>query len=143
MYQYIIDNAIEYNINFIDNKIIDKINILEATMLSMNKSITGLKTNIDTVLIDGNRFKTYLNEYSKPINFVSFETIVKGDSLYASIAAASILAKVSRDRYMKQLSAEYPQYGWETNMGYGTKKHMDAIKQYGYTPYHRTTFKIK
>lgn len=142
MFNIITENAIDYYIDFTDNQTIDKINILEATILSMNKSIAHLHSPIDHVLIDGNKFKFINNVYpSKPL--WTYETVIKGDATYANIAAASILAKVTRDNYMIELSKQYPQYGWEKNMGYGTKQHIDAIKQYGLTPYHRTTFKIK
>lgn len=136
------ENAIDYSINFIDNKTIDNINILEATILSMNKSIAELSTYIDNILIDGNKFKIINSVYNSNPEW-TYETIIKGDATYANIAAASILAKVTRDNYMIELSKQYPEYGWDKNMGYGTKHHINTIKEYGLTPYHRISFKIK
>lgn len=142
MYNIIIKNAIDYHVDFTDNHVIDNINILEATLLSMNKSISNIHSHIDHVLVDGNKFKFINNVYQSSPTW-TYEAVIKGDATYANIAAASILAKVTRDNYMIELSKQYPQYGWDKNMGYGTKQHIEAIHKYGLTPYHRISFKIK
>ena len=113
---------------------IDQVNILNASFLAMHRSIDQLKTQPELLLIDGNRFNPYQD--------VPFECIVKGDGKYLSIAAASILAKTHRDRIMEEAAKEYPGYGWETNAGYPTKKHREAIKEIGITPLHRMSFKL-
>lgn len=111
---------------------IDKINILQASLLAMQRAINGLKTTPKIVLVDG--------IYAPLVN-VKTETVVKGDSHSLSIAAASIVAKVFRDKLMKNYSSQYPGYLWEKNSGYGTKEHLEAIKRLGVTPIHRTSFK--
>ena len=113
---------------------IDRINILNASILAMHKSIDALKTNPEFIIVDGNKFKPY-----KGINF---ETIIKGDGKYLSIAAASVLAKTYRDDFMNKIHEEYPIYNWKKNKGYPTKEHRAAIKKYGITKYHRKTFKL-
>ena len=113
---------------------IDEINILNASILAMHRALDQLTTRPEAVIVDGNRFKPYGSLRSV--------TIVKGDGKYLSIAAASILAKTYRDDYMKRLAEEYPQYDWKGNKGYPTKKHRDAIRQFGATPYHRRTFNL-
>lgn len=110
---------------------IDRLNILYATLLAMRRAITNLSLKPDHVKIDGNRL---------PDLPISAEAIVGGDGLVAEISAASILAKVSRDRHMKKLSEKYPYYGWETNSGYPTKQHIQALEQHGVTPHHRRSF---
>lgn len=110
---------------------IDRLNILQATFLAMRRAVDGLKLRPDFVLIDGNQ---------KPHTGLPEETIVKGDACCASIAAASILAKVSRDWYMKELAVQYPQYAFEKHKGYGTKEHYARLAQYGISPVHRQTF---
>lgn len=112
---------------------IDQINILNATFEAMNQAAMGLKIKPIKLLIDGNRFTNQTD--------IEFETIIKGDAKHTSIAAASILAKTHRDEYMEQLSRQYPQYGWNQNMGYPTASHRQAIQTYGLTPHHRLSFK--
>lgn len=135
LYDFIIENAIDYSIIFIDNDVIDNINILEAVYLGMHRALDALDVNFDHILVDGNKFKKYKD--------VEHTCIVKGDAKMISIAAASILAKVARDRYMVDLAKIdcYARYFWRKNMGYGTKEHMDAIRKYGLTKYHRRSFK--
>ena len=113
---------------------IDMINILNASILAMHRALDQLKVRPEAVIVDGNRFKPWQN--------VRYATIVKGDGKYLSIAAASILAKTYRDDYMEALAEEFPQYDWMSNKGYPTKKHRDAIRQYGITPYHRKSFNM-
>ena len=113
---------------------IDKINILNASFLAMHRALDQLKVRPQAVIVDGNRFTTYQN--------LPFTTIVKGDGKYLSIAAASILAKTYRDDYMLSLAEEYPQYDWQSNMGYPTKNHRQAIRQHGITPYHRKSYNL-
>tara|TARA_X000000368_G_scaffold156871_1_gene123633 strand:+ start:337 stop:903 length:567 start_codon:yes stop_codon:yes gene_type:complete len=127
--------ALDYVIIDVDNNKIDSLNILNATFFGMNKSINKLNLNADIYLIDGNKFKTKMK--------LNYSCIVGGDNLYQSIAAASILSKVHRDNYMVKIDKKYPQFDWVNNKGYGTKKHIDSIKKYGYSKYHRNTFKIK
>ncbi len=129
LYQYILDNAICYSISEIDNTVIDEINILEATKLAMTNSINSLEC-CEVVLIDA--VKLDLDVMS--------ESIIKGDTLSYSIACASIVAKVYRDNLVSNLAKSYPYYSLETNMGYGTKKHLEGIKEFGITKYHRLSF---
>ena len=112
---------------------IDELNILQATYLAMRRAIAGLTQNPDHALIDGNRLPADLP--------CSAETVVKGDARSLSIAAASIVAKVTRDRIMAELAAEHPGYGWESNAGYGTKMHQNGLREFGVTPHHRRSFK--
>ena len=114
---------------------IDSINILNATYKAMHQAIENLALTPEFLLIDGNRFKKYKN--------IRHQCIVKGDGLYLSIAAASVLAKTHRDTYMRKLHAEFPNYGWDRNKAYGTAMHLDAIKEYGLSPHHRKSFQIK
>ncbi|MEL0185877.1 MAG: ribonuclease HII [Flavobacteriaceae bacterium] len=127
--------ALDYVIVDVDNNKIDNVNILNATFFGMNKSIKKLNLSAEIYLIDGNKFQTKMK--------LNYKCIIGGDNLYQSIAAASILSKVHRDKYMAKISKRYPQFDWVNNKGYGTKKHIDSIKKYGYTKYHRNTFKIK
>ena len=113
---------------------IDKINILNASILAMHKSIEKLKPEPNFIIVDGNKFK--------PINEIPFETIIKGDSKYLSIAAASVLAKTYRDAYMERIHEEFPMYNWKQNKGYPTKEHREAIRKYGVTNYHRKSFRL-
>lgn len=131
----ILNEAISWSIAQVDADEIDKINILNASILAMHKAIDGLKIIPEFLIIDGNRFKKYKN--------IEHKSFVKGDGIYASIAAASILAKTFRDDYMLKLHEEFPQYDWINNKSYGTKKHVEAIKKYGLSPYHRKTFHLK
>lgn len=139
-----------WGIGFVDNKTIDSINILNATFLAMERATDVLlkKTDIKNLhfMVDGNRIPTFLKEMDDPLfsqNRITVEAIVKGDSKIPEIMAASILAKTERDKFMKLLSCRYPLYGFEKHKGYGTANHIDKIKRYGYTPYHRLTFKIE
>ena len=127
-------NAIAYCVGFVSNQEIDKINILQASFLAMNRAIEGLKQKPELLLIDGNRFNNKTD--------IAFECIVKGDSLYQSIAAASILAKTYRDDYMLNLHKEFPKYHWDKNMGYPTKQHRQAIIENGISPFHRKSFNL-
>ena len=131
----IIENeSITFAVAFVDNDEIDAINILQARYKAMHLCLDALKVVPEILLVDGNRFKTYNN--------IRHRCIIKGDSIYASIAAASILAKTYRDEYMKNLHLSYPHYGWDTNKGYGTAQHQQAIEQHGLTSYHRKSFNI-
>ena len=129
------DKRISYGIGIVDEAKIDEINILNATYLAMELAVDNLKTKTDMLLIDGNRFKS--------TKYKSFQTIVKGDSKSFSIAAASIIAKVTRDRMMKEYHAEFPEYGFDKHKGYGTKSHFAAIKKSGKCRIHRNSFLIK
>ena len=131
LFDEICKKAISYSIASVDEKIIDEINILNATHLAMNKAVKEMKISPDYVLIDGNSIKNKQTPH---------ETIVKGDQKSISISAASILAKVARDRFICSISKEYPQYGFEKHKGYGTKLHTEAILKYGPSPIHRKTF---
>ncbi len=119
---------------------IDQINILNASLLGMRRALAQLKIQPEHILVDGNRWKPYVPEGG--IMEIPYRTVVHGDATYMSIAAASILAKTYRDDYMRQLHAQYPQYGWDRNMGYPTQEHYEALRQYGPTPYHRMTFRL-
>ena len=126
--------AISWSVGYVDNNIIDKLNILRASILAMHKAIDSLAVHPEHLIIDGNRFIKYKS--------IEHKCIVKGDSKYFSIAAASVLAKTYRDDYMKKIHKEYERYGWEQNKGYATKQHREAITNYGLTPYHRKSFRI-
>ena len=130
--EYIEANAICYSVARVDHDEIDTINILQASFKAMHLAIGRLKQKPGYLLIDGNRFKPYRR--------VPHSCIIKGDSLYASIAAASILAKTYRDDYMCRLHRRHPCYGWDRNKGYGTPDHRRAMERYGLSPYHRKTF---
>ncbi len=132
--QIILKNCIAYAIFSVSNQKIDEINILNASILAMQKSINKLNHKVDFIIVDGNKFK--------PINNIEFKTIIKGDQKYLNIAAASILAKTYRDNYMEKIHKEYPEYNWGKNKGYPTKEHKLAIKKYGITKYHRKSFKL-
>lgn len=127
-------DAVAWAVGIVTPEEIDKINILNASILAMHRALDQLAVRPEAVIIDGNRFKTYQD--------LPFTTIVKGDGKYLSIAAASILAKTYRDDYMLSLAKEYPQYDWQSNMGYPTKKHRLAIREYGVTPFHRKSFNL-
>ena len=126
--------AIAWAVGIVTPEEIDKINILNASFLAMHRALDQLKVRPEAVIVDGNRFKPYQDLPST--------TIVKGDGKYLSIAAASILAKTYRDDYMLSLAEEYPQYDWQSNMGYPTKKHRQAIREHGITPYHRKSYNL-
>ena len=127
--------AIAWAVEEVTAEEIDTINILNASITGMQRAVRRLETRPDFLLIDGNRFK--------PFDGYKYQCVVKGDATYASIAAASVLAKTYRDEYMRNLAKEYPHYGWERNMGYPTKEHIDAIIAHGYTPHHRKSFHLK
>lgn len=127
-------DAVAWAVGIVTPEEIDKINILNASILAMHRALDQLKVRPEAIIVDGNRFKPYQN--------LPYTTIVKGDGRYLSIAAASILAKTYRDDYMNELAEEYPQYDWLSNKGYPTKKHREAIKQYGITPYHRKSYNL-
>ena len=127
-------DAVAWAVGIVTPEEIDKINILNASILAMHRALDQLKVRPETVIVDGNRFKPYQK--------LPYTTIVKGDGKYLSIAAASILAKTYRDDYMNRLAEEYPQYDWRSNKGYPTKKHRDAIRQFGITPYHRKSYNL-
>ena len=127
-------DAIAWAIGVVTPDEIDKMNILNASILAMHRALDQLKVRPEAIIVDGNRFKPYQN--------LPHTTIVKGDGKYLSIAAASILAKTYRDDYMDQLAQTYPQYDWPSNKGYPTKKHREAIRKYGITPFHRKTFNM-
>ena len=127
-------DAIAWAVGIVTPEEIDKINILNASFLAMHRALDQLKVRPEAVIVDGNRFKPYQDLPST--------TIVKGDGKFLSIAAASILAKTYRDDYMLSLAEEYPQYDWQSNMGYPTKKHRQAIREHGITPYHRKSYNL-
>ncbi|HPW66582.1 MAG TPA: ribonuclease HII [Salinivirgaceae bacterium] len=131
---FIEQNAIDYAVAFVDRETIDKINILNASILCMHRALDMLKIRPEFIIVDGNRFKSY--------GEIKHKTIIKGDTRFKSIAAASILAKTARDRFMEKIALEYPEYLWDKNRGYPTVKHREAIKQYGITKYHRRSFKL-
>lgn len=131
LYKEITEKAVSYSVAFATEKEIEELNILGATFLAMERAVKGLNPPPAIALVDGNRL---------PPLKMKTETVVKGDSASASIAAASILAKVTRDRYMKELDLRYPEFDFASNKGYGTKQHIEALKKYGYTPEHRRLF---
>jgi ribonuclease HII len=132
LYEFIAENAIDYAVSYVDVETIDSVNILQANMKAMHQALDSLSVNFEHILVDGNYFLPYKN--------IPHTCIVKGDDNYIPIAAASILAKVTRDRYMKDLAQQYPEYGWDTNFGYGTPEHIAAIKEHGITKHHRRSF---
>ena len=135
-------DAVAWAVGIVTPEEIDKINILNASILAMHRALDQLKVRPEAIIVDGNRFKPYRPVVDGFAVNIPHTTIVKGDGKYLSIAAASILAKTYRDDYMNRLAEEYPQYDWLSNKGYPTKKHRDAIRQYGITPYHRKTFNM-
>ncbi|MBQ0096947.1 MAG: ribonuclease HII [Bacteroidales bacterium] len=114
---------------------IDELNILWASVTGMQRAVRKLSPRPDWLLVDGNRFR--------PFDGFGYTTVVHGDATYASIAAASVLAKTHRDEFMRKIALEYPDYGWDRNMGYPTREHVEAIKKFGFTPYHRKSFHLK
>ena len=130
----IIDSAIAWNVAFIDNNDIDEMNILRASIKAMHIAIGRLAKEPQFLLIDGNRLYPYKE--------IKYKTIIKGDGLFFSIAAASVLAKTFRDEYMQKIHFEFPEYGWDKNKGYPTPAHRAAIIKYGITPYHRKSFSL-
>lgn len=128
-------NAICYSVKSVDELTIDLINILRASIKAMHLAVTGLSVQPQHLTVDGNYFLPYPK--------IAHKTFVKGDNRFMNIAAASILAKTYRDEWMEKLHKKYPEYNWANNKGYGTKTHVDAIKNYGLTPYHRRSFHVK
>ena len=129
------ETAIAYSVSFVDSKTIDKINILNSTYKAMHNSIGSLKIKPSFILVDGNRFKPYKN--------ILHKCVVNGDQNYSNIAAASILAKTYRDDYMESIHQKFPVYDWKNNKGYGTMHHIEMIRKYGKTIFHRKSFKLK
>jgi len=127
-------SAIAWNVAFVGNNEIDEINILRASIKAMHMAVEGLRKQPQFLLVDGNRFIPYKE--------IKYETIIKGDGLFFPIAAASVLAKTFRDEYMEKIHYEYPVYGWNSNKGYPTSIHREALLQYGITPYHRKSFSL-
>lgn len=132
--EVIMQAAVAWAVGEVSPQEIDEINILRASFLAMHRALDQLKVRPQAIIVDGNRFTPYHD--------IPYTTIVKGDAKYQSIAAASILAKTFRDDYMDRLAEEYPQYHWESNMGYPTREHRAAIQQYGVTPYHRRSYNL-
>ena len=128
------EQALCFGVSHVFQEKIDVINILNASILAMHKSIEQLTTVPEFIIVDGNRFKDY--------GTIPYETIIKGDGKYLSIAAASVLAKTYRDLYMEQIHEEFPMYNWKKNKGYPTKEHREAIREFGITKYHRKTFRL-
>jgi ribonuclease HII len=150
-------DAVAWAVGIVTPEEIDHINILNASILAMHRALDQLTVRPEAIIVDGNRFKPYyepstlhaqpstLNPQPSTLNAqpsTLHACIVKGDAKYLSIAAASVLAKTYRDDYMNHLAEEYPQYDWQSNKGYPTKKHRDAIRQYGITPYHRRSYNL-
>lgn len=158
VYEYIIKNCVAYSVSYIEHNVIDKINIRNATHDSMHISVSRILDSISKttkinnqdyyILVDGNYFKpyTYLNTEKQIIEQIKHSTIEHGDNTYSVIAAASIIAKVERDKYIEDMCSQFPKlnlfYDIGSNKGYGTQKHMDGIKKYGISPWHRTSFGI-
>lgn len=132
--EFIYENALAYAVGTYSPEEIDEVNILNASIFSMHRALEQLTPQPEHIIIDGNKFKPY--------GSIPYETIVKGDGKYLSIAAASILAKTCRDDYMIAMDAKYPEYQWKKNKGYPTKDHRAAIKAKGITPLHRKTFRL-
>lgn len=128
------DQALAFGVSFVWQEEVDEINVLQASIAAMHRSISQLQSEPEFIIVDGNKFKNYKN--------IPHKTIVKGDSKYLSIAAASILAKTYRDEYMEKIHLEFPNYNWKKNKGYPTKKHRQAIRDFGITKYHRKSFKL-
>ena len=126
--------ALAWQVAEVSHEKIDVINILRASIMAMHRALDGLSLRPDCILVDGNKFFPYQK--------IPHVCVVKGDATFASIAAASVLAKTHRDEWMRRLAGEFPAYGWEQNMGYPTEKHRAAIQRYGVTPYHRRSFKL-
>jgi len=135
-------DALAWAIGIVTPEEIDRINILNASILAMHRALDQLTVRPEAIIVDGNRFKPYYPPSTLRSAPLPHTTIVKGDGKYMAIAAASILAKTYRDDYMNQLAEEYPQYDWRCNKGYPTKKHREAIREYGTTPYHRLSYNL-
>ena len=130
--------AVAWAVEAVQADEIDKLNILWASVTGMQRAVLRLDPAPDFLLVDGNKFRPF-GRYG----FKDFRTVVHGDAMFTSIAAASVLAKTHRDEFMRKLAAEYPEYGWDRNMGYPTPEHIEAIRRYGYTPWHRKSFHVK
>lgn len=128
------EKAVCFSVTHLEPLIIDDINILNASIKAMQECILKLNPNPNYIIVDGNRFK--------PLNSIPYSTIIKGDSKYMSIAAASVLAKTYRDEYMNKIHEEFPMYNWKKNKGYPTIEHREAIRKYGTTKYHRMSFRL-
>jgi ribonuclease HII len=133
-------NALAWSVVEVTASEIDAINILQASILGMHRALDKLSVRVEHILVDGNKWKPYIP--AGEVMEIPARTVVKGDGKYLSIAAASVLAKTYRDEYMLRLHTEYPMYHWDSNMGYPTKAHYAALKQYGVTPYHRKSFRL-
>ena len=147
--QQIERDAVSWAVGIVTAEEIDKINILNASILAMHRALDQLTVRPEAIIVDGNRFKPYfppLTSHHSPLTThqspLPHTTIVKGDGKYMAIAAASILAKTYRDDYMNELAKQYPQYDWQSNKGYPTKKHRQAIKEFGITPFHRKSYNL-
>lgn len=127
-------DALAFGVSFLNEKEVDQLNVLQASITGMQRAISMMSITPEYIIVDGNKFKPYKD--------VPFETIVKGDAKYLSIAAASVLAKTYRDDFMEKIHKEFPFYNWKNNKGYPTKEHRKAIQEYGITKYHRKTFKL-
>ena len=130
--------AVAWAVEAVQPEEIDKLNILWASVTGMQRAVLRLNPAPAFLLVDGNKFRPF-----GPYGFKDYKTVVHGDATYASIAAASVLAKTWRDAFMRELSAQFPEYGWDRNMGYPTAEHIEAIRRYGYTPWHRKSFHVK
>lgn len=131
---YIEEHALAYGVSFIHHEEVDELNVLQASITGMHRSIDQLTITPEFIIIDGNKFRPYQE--------IPYETIVKGDAKFKSIAAASVLAKTYRDEFMEKIHLEFPNYNWKKNKGYPTKEHRKAIQEFGITKYHRKTFKL-
>jgi len=131
---FIEKHALAFGVSFVDEKEVDAINVLQASIVGMHRSIAQLNPQPKFIIVDGNKFRAYKE--------ISHQTIVKGDAKYLSIAAASVLAKAYRDEFMEKIHQEYPMYNWKQNKGYPTKQHRNAIREFGITNYHRKTFRL-
>tara|TARA_B100000787_G_C16199245_1_gene303610 strand:+ start:3479 stop:4078 length:600 start_codon:yes stop_codon:yes gene_type:complete len=126
--------ALAFGVSFVHHKEVDQLNVLQASITGMQRSILAMAIVPEYIIVDGNKFKPYKD--------IPYETIVKGDAKYMSIAAASVLAKTYRDDFMEKIHLEYPAYNWKKNKGYPTKEHRKVIQEFGITKYHRKTFKL-
>lgn len=126
--------ALAFGVSFVNHTEVDLLNVLQASIEGMHRSISAMNIIPEYIIVDGNKFKPYKN--------IPYKTIIKGDAKYKSIAAASVLAKTYRDEFMKKIHQEFPLYNWKKNKGYPTKEHRNAIQKYGITNYHRKTFKL-
>ena len=130
--------AVAWAVEAVQAEEIDALNILWASVTGMQRAVLRLDPRPQFLLIDGNKFRPF-----EGYGFKDYRTVVHGDATYASIAAASVLAKTHRDEFMRKIASDYPEYGWDRNMGYPTPEHIEAIRRYGYTPWHRKSFTVK